>query len=272
MAPLSGISVVTIALNTPGPLAVARLAAEGARVTKVEPPGGDPLAQICAAWYEEMHAGMRVEQIDLKSPRGTEQMRELLAEADLFVSSQRPTALARLGLDATTLSHTRWVNIVGDQAHPDVAGHDLTYLAAAGLLGDTMPPSLFADVMGSERAFSAALLLLRQPVGTHAEVGLYDSLAPMVAPLRHGLTMPGGLLGGGSPAYNIYRAREGSVAIAALEPHFRKRLYAALQLPVDSELSAIMTTRSASEWQEWARAHDLPLAIVTTLSPKGLPH
>jgi alpha-methylacyl-CoA racemase len=82
--------------------------------------------------------------------------------------------------------------------------------------------------MGSERAFSAMLLLLREPRGARAVVGLYDSLAPLVAPLRHGLTAEDGLLGGRLVTYNVYRAREGRVAIAALEPHFRERLYTSL--------------------------------------------
>lgn len=116
--------------------------------------------------------------------------------------------------------------------------------------------------MGSERAVVAALLLLRQPAGSRAEVGLFDSLAPLVATSANGLTSPGGILGGGLPAYGVYETRAGRVALAALEPHFRARLYAALDLPLDSSLSAIMKTRSADEWVAWAEAHDLPIAAV----------
>jgi crotonobetainyl-CoA:carnitine CoA-transferase CaiB-like acyl-CoA transferase len=261
--PLAGVRVVTMALNLPGPLAVSRLAAAGAAVIKVEPPTGDPLATMCPAWYRELHHAVTVERVDLKSDEGRERMREWLANADVFVSSQRPTALARLGLDRAALAHLRWINIVGEIAQPEVPGHDLTYQARAGLLRGTMlPVSLFADIMGSERAFSAVLLALREPPGTYVNVGLFDSLAPLAATTTHGLTSPGGPLAGGLPTYAVYRTREGSVAIGALEPHFRQRLYESLALPLDSDLTAVMETRTAREWEQWARARDLPIAAL----------
>ena len=260
--PLTGIRIVSMALNAPGPLAVQRLAAEGARVTKIEPPQGDMLATIAPSWYAELHAQVDVERVDLKSAEGKQRCSALVADADVFLSSQRPSALARLGLDHNALSHTRWVNIVGERAAPEAPGHDLTYLARAALLRDTLPISLFADVMGSERAFAGVLLVLRQPPGIHVEVGLFDSLDSLSAPLRHGLTKGGGVLGGGLPAYGIYDAREGRVAIAALEPHFRARLYEQLNLPLDSRLEEVMRTRSALEWEQWAATHDLPLVQV----------
>ena len=261
--------MVTIALNTPGPLAVSRLRDHGAQVTKVEPPGGDPLSGFCRPWYEELHRGTTVERMDLKSEPGRTRMRALVEDADLFVASQRPAALVRLGLDADTLLGSgsatvrlRHLNIVGEEARPEVPGHDLTYLARAGLIGSELPRTLIADVLGSERAFSTALLLLRQGAGARAEVGLFDALDPMVAPLRHGLTRPGGLLGGGLPAYGIYEAREGRVAVAALELHFRERLYRELGLPMSSELVSAFRSRTASEWESWARERDLPISAV----------
>jgi crotonobetainyl-CoA:carnitine CoA-transferase CaiB-like acyl-CoA transferase len=265
MGALDGVHVVSMALNAPGPLAVARLAAEGARVTKIEPPSGDPLQEFCRAFYDELHQRVTVEPADLKTDAGRKRLADLLHDADVFISSQRPSALARLGLTPDSLSRVRWLNIVGERAQPEVAGHDLTYLARAGLLRESLPLTLVADVMGSERAFAAVLLLLRQPAGTHSEVGLYDSLDSLVAPLKHGLTAPGALLGGGLPAYGIYRAKEGSVAIAALEPHFRQRLYAALGLTNGADLSGAMTTRTAEEWERWAQDNDLPIAALRTV-------
>lgn len=251
-----------MALNAPGPLAVARLAAHGARVNKIEPPTGDPMQQFCRPFYEELHRRVHVERIDLKTPDGAARLRTVLSDADLFLSSQRPSALARLGLTAASLAHVRWVNIVGENEQPEVAGHDVTYLARAGLVRDSLPVSLLADVMGSERAFSAAVLLLRRPPGSYLQVGLYDSLDSLLAPVRHGLTAPGALLGGGLPAYGVYAAKEGHVAIAALEPHFRKRLYAELALDDGADLTATMRSRTAAEWEQWARERDLPIAAV----------
>jgi alpha-methylacyl-CoA racemase len=269
MPPLANLRVVTIALNVPGPLAASHLRAAGAQVTKIEPPGGDPLETFCAPWYRDLHRDTTVERLDLKSAYGRARMHALLAGADLFLASQRPAALARLGLDAATLlapraptAHLRWLNIVGECARPEVAGHDLTYLARAGLLGHEIPRTLVADVLGAERAFAMALLLMRQAAGAHAEVGLFDSLAPLIAPLAHGLTGPGALLGGQLPAYGIYDTRDGRIAVAALEPHFRARLYAELSLPDGSDLRAAFLHRSAVEWEAWAIARNLPLEAV----------
>lgn len=269
MSPLSGTRIVTMALNAPGPVAASMLRRAGATVIKVEPPTGDPLETYVPGWYRELHEGISVERLDLKGVAGAQRMRTLLADSDLFLASQRPNALARLGLDADTLlnpssrlNHLRWLNIVGELDAPEIPGHDLTYLAKAGLLGAEVPKTVFADVLAAEHAFATALLLLRQPPGSRAQVGLYDSLAPLVAPLAHGLTGPGRLLGGGLPTYGVYTAREGRIAIAALETHFRKRVYEELQLPMDSPLAETFMSRTAAEWEEWGRLRDLPIVMI----------
>jgi alpha-methylacyl-CoA racemase len=266
MAPLDGIRVVSIALNAPGPVAASRLRAHGAAVIKVEPPAGDPLSAYCPAWYAELHEQIAVERLDLKSDAGQSRMRVLLERADLFLSSQRPSALARLRLDPPNLPPgVRALNIVGELARPEVAGHDLTYLARAGLLGHEMPRTLVADVLGAEHAFAMALLLLRQPAGSHAQVGLFDSLAPLMAARKHGLTGPRNLLGGKLPAYGLYETRDGRIAVAALEPRFRARLYEQLRLPEGSALDNAFRARTAAEWERWAEERDLPLSVVRDL-------
>lgn len=258
-----------MALNAPGPVAAWKLRAAGARVSKIEPPSGDPMAVFCPGWYRELHEGITVEHVDLKSDGGRARLRALLAGADLFLASQRPSALKRLGLDADTLlaadsplNHLRWLNIVGERDAPEVPGHDLTYLAKAGLLGREIPQALFADVLAADNALAAALLLLRQPQGSRAQIGMYDSLAPLSAMKRHGLTGTGSLLGGGLSAYGIYDAREGRVAVAALEPRFRERLYRLLDLALDSDLVGVFRGRTAADWEQWAATHDLPIAAV----------
>lgn len=263
---LSGLSVVSIAQNVPGPLAVARLAANGARATKVEPPAGDPFMPLCQSWYDEMHRDVTVERVDLKSADGRARLISLLRDARLFITSQRPSALARLRLDPDSLRaelpELSIVRIVGSVADPEEAGHDLTYQAHAGLARETMPLTLAADVMASERVYATALELLRRPAGIVVDVGLVESLEPLRAPLRHGLTAPGGTLGGGAPRYRIYPTSDGHVALAALETHFERRFYELLELAIGSDPSAQMRERTTAEWVAWARAHDVPLAAI----------
>ena len=259
-------NIVSLAQNLPGPVAVSRLVASGARAIKVEALWGDHLAGLCKPWYDELHAGVRVERLDLKSPGGMQTMKALLATADVFLASQRPSALARLGLDPDSLARElpalRHLNIVGDTANPEEPGHDLSYQARAGLVQDAMPATLLADMIGADRAYAAVLALMHDAPGARRMVGLYDAVHDVAAPLRHGLTRPGGPLGGGNPCYGVYAAREGMVAIAALEPHFRARLYDALGLADGSDLSVAMLTRTAADWERWATQLDIPLVKV----------
>jgi crotonobetainyl-CoA:carnitine CoA-transferase CaiB-like acyl-CoA transferase len=260
------VRLVSIAQNAPGPAAVARLVQRGATAIKVEPPWGDALEALSKSWYDELHAGVRVERLDLKSRDGMTALKALLGACDLFLASQRPAALARLGLDAASLARDyprlRHLNIVGDTAAPEHAGHDLTYQAAHGLLRREMPLTLIADLAGAERAYAAAIELMQDPPGSHRVVGLANVMHDLAAPLRHGLTARGGPLGGGNPAYGLYAARQGLVAVAALEPHFRARLFAALGLADGSDPSAAFTTKTALEWEAWARPLDLPIVAV----------
>jgi len=264
--PLSGVRIVSLAQNVPGPLALSRLVAEGATAVKIEPPAGDPMRGFSEPWYLEMHRRVMVARIDLKLPAGRKRLTALLAQADLLLTSQRPGALARLGITARRLIRhhpaLRWLNIVGDIAEPERPGHDLTYQAQAGLIGHELPRTLLADVMGAERAVSAALLLLRRTPPCSAAVGLKDAVVTAALPRTFGLTRPHGVLGGALAAYGVYETRDGWIAIAALEPHFRSRLYEALDLSDGDDLTPVMRTRTARQWERWAARRDLPFARV----------
>lgn len=265
---------MTLAVNVPGPVAAARLGELGAEVVKVEPPGGDPLAGASPEWYRELARGQKVVSLDLKSPGDRGRFEEYLGEAELLLTSSRSAALSRLGLSWEAL-HERHpglsqVAIVGHPApDADVPGHDLTYQAGLGLLSPPeLPRTLLADLAGAEKAVSAALALLvgrlRGGEGGYSEVSLAEAAQDMCQPLAYGLTVPGGGLGGGSPGYNLYRSRDGWVALAALEPHFLRKLHEELGLedPGYEALAAVFLSRSAKEWEAWAAERDLPLAAV----------
>jgi alpha-methylacyl-CoA racemase len=272
--PLLGIRVVTMAVNVPGPAACARMVALGAHVQKIEPPSGDPLAGQSPAWYAELSAGQQVARVDLKSASGRADMQSRLADCDIFLTSHRPSALARLGLDWETLHarHPRLCQVAITGFPPpdeEVAGHDLTYLAAEGLLAPpAMPRTLMADLAGADQAVNAAmgLLLQRHRAGGsgYVAVPLSEAARWFSQPYRHGMTRPGGQLSGVFAGYNVYPARSGWVAVAALEPHF----WAALMREAgrdDAEpahLAAFFATRDAAEWEAWALARDLPITAL----------
>ena len=271
--PLDGVRALSLAVNLPGPAAAARLRALGARVTKVEPTSGDPLALHAPAYYDRLASGQEVVTLDLKTPAGLDHLWVLLADIDLLITSSRPSALARLGLDWGSL-HARCpelcqVAIVG---HPgddaEIAGHDLTYQATVGTLRPPeLPTVLVADLAGAERAVADGLAALvqraRTGVGHRREVALSDVASDLAQPVQQGMTAPDGLLGGALPSYQIYAAATGYVAVAALEAHFWQRLTEALGVEGSADdLGRAFAQRTAEEWQAWAQERDLPIAAV----------
>lgn len=279
MKTLQGMRVLNLALNLPGPAAALRLHRMGAEVTKLEPPSGDPMEQYHGAWYREMSAGHTLVRCDLKTDEGRLQLKQLLAEADLLITASRPAALARLGLDWPAL-HGRYpelcqVAIVGYPApRENEAGHDLTYQASLGLVTPPqMPRTLLADMAGAELAVSAALGLLlgreRGMGGGYAEVALSEAVAAMAEPLRHGTTAPGALLGGGVPEYNIYRAKESWVAVAALEHHFKARLEETLGVKSREEYQSAFLSESAEHWEAWGKEQYIPIVAIKLHGESG---
>lgn len=276
---LQGIRVVSTALNLPGPVACARLRDLGATVSKVEPVAGDPFEQYCPSWYLRLHDGMETHRIDLKDPAGRQRLDVMLANADILVTAQRAAALGRLGLDPAGLAarHPLLCH-VAISGHPppddEVPGHDLTYMAMHGLVRPpAMPPTLFADMAGAERAVSTALAMVlarrRSGHGGSQTVPLEEAAHALAQPLHEGLTAPGAMLGGGLAGYNLYATSDGWIAVAALETHFAERLAASLELPAldIATLAARFAAESATYWERWARERDLPILAVRNPPP-----
>jgi alpha-methylacyl-CoA racemase len=198
----------------------------------------------------------------------------------VLLTSHRPSALARLGLAWADLD-SRYpqlvqVAIVG-HAEPgqERPGHDLTYLASYGLVSPpALPQTLAADLGGAERAVTAAVALLlgreRGDAERYAEVALADAAETFALPWTHGLTLPGGVLGGGLPFYGLYEAKGGWIAVAALEPRFRERLVAGLGVaePSHEAFREAFAGRTPAEWEAWAAEHDLPIAAVAATIPR----
>jgi alpha-methylacyl-CoA racemase len=271
---LQGVKIISLALNVPGPVAAARLTKLGAEVTKVEPLAGDATKIAAPALYESFCQGQTVLRLDLKSLEGRAELDALLGNADLLLASFRPSALQRMELDWESL-HARhpklcFVGIIGYPApHQERTGHDLTYQSDLGLVRPPqMPPTLFIDLAGAERAVSMALALLnrsaRKGQAGCAWVSLHECARDLAAPLKAGLTTSNGLLGGAYPLYGFYRANDGWIAIAALEPHFAEKLLSELGLKKADrkELERIFLQRKAASWEKWAAELDLPLAAV----------
>jgi crotonobetainyl-CoA:carnitine CoA-transferase CaiB-like acyl-CoA transferase len=156
----------------------------------------------------------------------------------------------------------------------EVTGHDLTYQAGVGLLSPpTMPLTLLADMAGAQTTVSHALAVLaeraRSGEGVLSYVPIAGALDFFTLPLRYGLTVPGGRLGGMAPFYNLYPTREGWLAVAALEPQFWAKLQTLLQVKDGTydEMKVIFLTRTADEWERFGQENRLPLAAVRACRP-----
>ena len=303
---LKGVRILSVALNLPGPAALMRLAAMGAKCTKLEPlpaPGlpigtpSDPMGLYAPHAYAQLHAHVKVVQADLKSEKGQAKLHKLLAQSHVLLTSFRPSALKKLGMDWADLHarHPRlnMVSIVGSPgAGAEIPGHDLTYLAAHGLVnGLALPASLFADMAGSIQASEAVLKTLWQQAkpgrghgkGVFNEVALEDAAGYLALPRHWGLTLPKGSVGGAHAGYQVYACANGRVAVAALEPHFAAKLLevaglAKVKNPLKSttskqrdpmllpgtqaKLVTFFATLTRRQLDALATRHDLPLVTM----------
>jgi len=232
--PLRGIRILSLALNVPGPMALVRLAAMGARCTKIEPPVGDPMRHYNPEAYASIHENIHTLSLDLRTEADQKVLDKHLARSDVLLTSFRPSGLAKLGLAWKAL-HKRHpslsqVAIVGAHgARAEEPGHDLTYMAENDLVaGLDLPPTLYADMggslMASEAVLQSVLLKERSNKGVYLEVALASASAYLGLPRQWGMTLPSGAVGGAHAGYRIYPCKNGRVAVAALEPHFAAAL------------------------------------------------
>ena len=281
--PLKGVRILSLALNLPGPAALMRCRRMGALCLKLEPPGGDPMAHYNPAAYVQLHDGVEVLVADLKTEAGQTVLHRELAQADVLITSFRPSAFAKLGIDwerlhrlYPSLSQVAIVGSPGERA--DEPGHDLTYLADSGLVpGMELPATLYADMSGSLIASEAVLqATLAQRTaeqaseGVFIEVALSEAAAYLALPRQWGLTRPEGWVGGAHAGYGVYACKDGRVALAALEPHFAAALCAAagvaaadvntLLAPATRQrIADFLLTQTRHELDTLSAAKDIPL-------------
>lgn len=257
----------------PGPLAGKLLADMGFPVLKVEPPGGDPLKALAPEAYRFLNGGKEVLTLDLKAEEGRKRLLEWVREAAILLESNRPGVMERLGLGPEVLLAANprlvYLRLRGYPDTPD-PGHDLTYLAEAGLLGRFPWRAFqFADLAGAYALALAALKGLLLGGGVY-EVALSEAVKSIAYP-------PIPFLDGSVLCYGVYPAAEGEVALAALEPHLWARFCqkaglpelveaafgpASPENPLYRTLCAFFAQRPARAWEAWAREEGLPLRAV----------
>jgi crotonobetainyl-CoA:carnitine CoA-transferase CaiB-like acyl-CoA transferase len=240
---LDGLRVLDLSRLLPGGYCTQLLQAQGAHVTKVEPPAGDPIRVLPggAAYFDALHRRKQLLTLDLRTDAGRDALRRRIVDADVLVEGFRPGVMERMELGYAALAAINpalvYCAITGyGSGGPTArrAGHDLNYLARSGALSlmplrdgvPTIPGLQVADLAGGlEAAFLiAAALASREKTGrgSRVEVSMTDlmrswTILPRAAQ-RAGL--PGLPLTGELPCYRVYAVADGFLTVAALESDF----------------------------------------------------
>jgi crotonobetainyl-CoA:carnitine CoA-transferase CaiB-like acyl-CoA transferase len=294
--------VLDLSMNLPGPYLTWLLASLGARVVKIENPEGGDYARAMGGtggagpgYFAAVNRNKQSLAMNLKHARGRAAFLKLLGTHDVVVEGFRPGTMERLGLGYAELARVQprliQVSISGyGQQGPYRlrAGHDLNYLALAGILGLTggsgggpaLPGVQVADLFGGSLLALGGLLAAviqreRTGQGQLVDVAMFDgslSLATMVlAGVTAGLEepRPGGMtLNGRYPCYGVYRCAEGGwMSLGALEPKFWGNFCAAVERPDllprqfggaedIAQVGEIFAGRSRGEWTALLSSHD----------------
>jgi crotonobetainyl-CoA:carnitine CoA-transferase CaiB-like acyl-CoA transferase len=281
--PLTGIRVLDLTRLLPGPLAARHLVELGAEVIKIEGPAaqgqddgtrtmgltraereaGEP-----ALTFRELNRGKQLMRLDLREPQGVAELIAMVRRADVLIEGFRPGVMDKLGLGWDVLHATNPKLVMcaisgygqrGAWSHR--AGHDINYIAMAGVLdqvatldGELAVPNFqIGDLMGGTQAAVSGILAAllgaqRSGQGRFVDISMarevlrHHVLATFTLKSTGRTPTPGrDLLSGGAPCYGVYRtADDRHLAVGALEPKFWE---------------AVCTVVGRPEWrdQHWSR-------------------
>lgn len=278
--PLHGVRVLDMSSLGPGPFCSMLLANFGAEVIAVERHGVvgdyDP-----APFFSR---GKRSIIVDLRKPRGAQVLKELAVKCDVFLEGYRPGVMERRGLGPAELLkrnprlvYTRLTGYGQSGPYSQRAGHDINYIATAGLLGvlgdEANGPSVPLNILGDFAsgsliaAYGTVMALFERNLtgqGQVVDAAMVDGAATLLsAQLAEFATRqwagPGqGILSGAAPFYGVYRCSDGRwFSIGAIETKFYRELLEALGLD-----SAMVPSRSDAS--NWPRIRTMIARVFTT--------
>jgi alpha-methylacyl-CoA racemase len=287
--PLDGMLVVDLTRYLPGAFATAELLRLGARIVRVEQPGGDPMRDTAPGWHDALNAGK--ESVVLELPAEAAFLHGLLARADVVLDTFRPGVLARLGVRPQDVpAGAVACSITGfgtGNRHEQRAGHDLNYQGWAGVLHDTAPAwppvpvaDLAAGALGAVTEILAALVVReRTGAGATLSVSMTHATYRLARYRLAGDPRPR-LLTGGLACYRIYETEDGRhLTVGALEPKFFARLCELLERPelaarqyddeqeaVAEELARVFSSETLEHWLLVLDDEDVCVGPVATLA------
>jgi crotonobetainyl-CoA:carnitine CoA-transferase CaiB-like acyl-CoA transferase len=304
--PLAHLKVLDLTVNMPGPFCSMILADLGARVIKVEPPGGDPLRHA-PAMFAAVNRGKQSLVLNLKPAAGQAVLGLLAAACDVLLEGWRPGVAARLGADYAALSrHNSRLIYCSISAFGQTGpwrtrpAHDINVLALAGYLGTQAeiegrpwpPPLLVSDLSAGLYAAIAVLAATAaravSGVGMYIDLAMADAVAALLGPDISRRS------GGGEdarhpnvtsiPHYGVFKCADGRWLTIGIvdEDHFWKRLCRTAGLDdlgaltfsdrltgaarLRERLGAAFLRHPADEWERMLTEADVPAAAVESLA------
>ncbi|MDF1782121.1 MAG: CaiB/BaiF CoA-transferase family protein [Alcanivoracaceae bacterium] len=298
--PLSTLKVLDFTTLLPGPFGTMVLADLGAEIVRIESPTRPDMVRVMppmvgkvSAAHAYLNRSKRSLAIDLKKPEGADLVKALVKDYDIVIEQFRPGVMDKLGVGYDALREVNpkliFCSVTGygqDGPYRDRAGHDMNYLAVAGMTSyngrrNSGPqPMAFqvADVAGGSCHAVMAILaavIHRQHTGEgqYIDISMTDAAFAM-----HALTAPGALQTGESPDlestqlnggsfYDCYETADGRwFSVGGLEPQFFSQFCQAIGRPelagrglamapdivaeLKAEIGSAMKEKTFAEWQD----------------------
>jgi alpha-methylacyl-CoA racemase len=316
--PLSGLKVVELDCRGPGPFAGMLLADLGAEVVAIARPSDvvtapdeDGMERLLRGHRRTdlVTRGKRSVALDLKHPDGVAVALRLVEQADVLIEGSRPGVTERLGLGPKAclernprLVYGRVTGWGREGPYADLPGHDINYLALAGVLdhlrrqGEApMPPlNLLGDYGGGGMLLAVGVMgaLVERAssgCGQVVDAAMVDGVSLLMT-LFYGLRAEhlwsdapeSNILDLGAPHYNVYETEDGRyVSVGAGEPKFYRELLERLGLSdslVGQQgrpetwssgreiLAAAFKQRTLAEWCELLEGTETCFAPVLTMA------
>ncbi|MFL5295399.1 MAG: CaiB/BaiF CoA transferase family protein [Phenylobacterium sp.] len=294
MSAYRGVRIADFSQGVAGPMASMLLGDFEAEVVKVEPPGGDRLADHPG--YLAFNRNKQVITLDLDSADGMTAARRLIAGSDVAIFDSAPGELERRGLDGATLTASHpalvhvWMPPYGTAGRwSQLAAH---HSLLAGLTGSAFRQGAYADqpvhlvlpilwyaqgVMGAAAIGAALHERSRSGQGQAVVVsGLHGaSESSGGARALNQPPLPRGIPPGANPRYRLYQCADGEwFFLGTLFTNFYRKAFEVLGLEdafeaLESDMVAardlleeMFSTRTRAEWLEALQANDVPCAPV----------
>jgi alpha-methylacyl-CoA racemase len=316
MGPLRGVKILEIASIGPGPFAAMMLSDMGAEVLRIDRIAQEGEVDLDQVSKDLLNRGRKSVSVDLKNPAGAKVVLELVEGADALIEGFRPGVMERLGLGPEICLERNPRLVYGrvtgwGQEGPlaSAAGHDINYIALAGVLGaigrvdqPPVPPlNLLGDFGGGGMllAFGVVCALVERVnsgMGQVVDAAMVDGAAILMT-MAHSLRAMGfwndkrgtNLLDSGAPFYETYECRDGKyISVGSIEPQFYDLLIKLTGLegePLPDQmdrdawpefkqrLAEVFMSKTRGEWCEIMEGSDVCFAPVLSMgeAPKH-PH